>query len=98
MRILLTNDDGIRAPGSVSLHKALMKAIAKGAGPLAGAEVYAVAPATVQSATSHGVTFNEPLMTRATHIEHDEEGLGGFDGVAVAGRPADCVKKAHSAI
>lgn len=98
MRILLTNDDGIRAPGIVSLHRALMMAIARGDGPLAGAEVYVVAPATVQSATSHGVTFNEPLMTRETHFSHEDERLGDFEGIAVDGRPADCVKTALSAI
>lgn len=47
-----------------------------------------VAPMTVQSATSHGVTFHEPLMVR-------EEPVGaGHTGLAVGGRPADCVKLA----
>ncbi len=98
VRILLTNDDGIRAPGIVALHKALMQAIASSQGPLAGAEIFVVAPATVQSATSHGVTFNEPLMTRNVKFDHDQPGLGTFEGVAVDGRPADCVKTALSAI
>jgi len=85
MRAMLTNDDGIDAPGIVSLHKALTEQ------PLTGAsgdavELFPVAPLTVQSATSHGVTFNTPLMTRRV------EPRPGMRGVAVDGRPADCVK------
>ena len=88
MRILLTNDDGIRAPGIAALHAALTSPT-----PLAGpdgspAEVFVVAPETVQSATSHGVTFHEPLMTKPTQMPD------GTMGVAVDGRPADCVKLA----
>ena len=71
MRILLTNDDGIDAPGL----KALRDAIA----PLGHVKV--VAPAEVQSATSHAVTFHRPISVRQRP-----------DGFAVAGRPADCVK------
>ncbi|MEM8757148.1 MAG: 5'/3'-nucleotidase SurE [Planctomycetota bacterium] len=91
MRILLTNDDGIRAPGILALHEAIT------AGPdpdwpgIADEpiEVYTVAPLTVQSATSHGVTFSEPLMARpAKHL----------DGTSVDGRPADCVKLALSTL
>ncbi|MFK7883509.1 MAG: 5'/3'-nucleotidase SurE [Phycisphaerales bacterium] len=80
MRILLTNDDGIYAPGIAALHNALI-------GPDPLGEVFTVAPLTVQSATSHGVTFDQPLMTRKTS-------LNGQDSIAVDGRPADCVKLA----
>jgi 5'-nucleotidase len=80
MRILLTNDDGIHAPGIAAMHKALL------ADPALG-EVYTVAPLTVQSATSHGVTFHQPLMTRPTR-------LNGHEAMAVDGRPADCTKLA----
>lgn len=88
MRILLTNDDGIRAPGIAALHAALTAPT-----PIAGtdgrpAEIYVVAPETVQSATSHGVTFHEPLMTKPTAMPD------GAMGMAVDGRPADCVKLA----
>ncbi|MCA9303476.1 MAG: 5'/3'-nucleotidase SurE [Phycisphaerales bacterium] len=79
MKILLTNDDGIAAPGIVAMHKALT------ADPLG--EVFAVAPLTVQSATSHGITFHTPLMVTETTINGD----GCF---AVDGRPADCTKLA----
>lgn len=80
MRILLTNDDGIHAPGIAAMHRALL-------GPDALGEVYTVAPMTVQSATSHGVTFHQPLMTRSTT-------LNDAPAMAVDGRPADCTKLA----
>lgn len=101
MRILLTNDDGIRAPGIVALHDALMDTIPGHEGTLGGPIsvagtpielVYTVAPATVQSATSHGVTFHEPLMVEPARIR------GRMNGAAVDGRPADCVKLALSEI
>ncbi|MHC5002629.1 MAG: 5'/3'-nucleotidase SurE [Planctomycetota bacterium] len=82
LRILLTNDDGIEAPGIVALFHAL-----RGLG-----EVVPIAPLTVQSATSHGITFHEPLMCQEISADH------GMHGVAVDGRPADCVKLALRAI
>ena len=78
MQILLTNDDGIDAPGIEALHEAL-----DGLG-----EILSVAPLTVQSATSHGITFNEPLMTQEVQVNEN------MRGIAVDGRPADCVKLA----
>ncbi len=95
MRILLTNDDGIRAPGIVALHRFLTGGIADPAHgerlPALG-EVFTVAPLTVQSATSHGVTFHEPLMVREVAL-HD-----GVRGMAVDARPADCVKLALTSL
>lgn len=94
MRILLTNDDGIRAPGIVSLFHALADPSGELGGPIFGdeTEIMVVAPETVQSATSHGVTFHEPLMARRVRVsEH-------MEGIAVDGRPADCVKLALSAL
>lgn len=82
MRILLTNDDGIRAPGLLALYREVA-ALAD--------EVLVVAPLTVQSATSHGVTFHQPLMVESVAVE-------GAMGVAVDGRPADCVKLALTTI
>jgi len=78
MRILLTNDDGIMAPGIRALYKAI-----QGLG-----EIVVIAPKTVQSATSHGITYTEPLMV--TEVEM----MPGVRGIAVDGRPADCVKLA----
>lgn len=94
MRILLTNDDGIRAPGIVALHDSIADIHNRHAGPLLGrdAEILTIAPKTVQSATSHGVTFHSPLMTE------DVEFRPGAWGIAVDGRPADCVKVAIAAL
>jgi len=78
MRILLTNDDGIYAPGLLAMYRELVKL----------GEVYVVAPETVQSATGHGITITTPLLTSKVKIEN------GFEGIAVDGRPADCVKVA----
>jgi len=78
MFILLTNDDGISAPGLVALYRELLSL----------GEVAVVAPESVQSATGHGITLNQPLLTRKVTVENL------FTGVAVDGRPADCVKLA----
>jgi 5'-nucleotidase len=82
MTILLTNDDGITAPGLVAMYRELLT--------LGHVEV--VAPETVQSATSHGITLKTPLLTSRVTVEN------AFTGTAVDGRPADCVKLAVSQI
>jgi 5'-nucleotidase len=82
MRILLTNDDGIDAPGIEALYDAL-----NGLG-----EIVPIAPRTVQSASGHGITFHEPLMYEEV-VVNDR-----MNGIAVDGRPADCVKVALRAI
>ena len=82
MRILLTNDDGIQAPGILAMYHALAEL----------GDVTVVAPETVQSATGHGITLSTPLLTsRVTMAE-------GVHGTAVDGRPADCVKLAVQAL
>jgi 5'-nucleotidase len=78
MLILLTNDDGIRAPGLVAMYRELTRL----------GEVHVVAPETVQSATGHGITLSTPLLTSRVTVEET------FTGIAVEGRPADCVKLA----
>ncbi|MCX5659076.1 MAG: 5'/3'-nucleotidase SurE [Planctomycetota bacterium] len=83
MRILLTNDDGISAPGLQALRHAV-----EGMG-----EIHVVAPATVQSAMSHGVTFGTPMAVRRVSVPASPAGPA-FEGTSVAGRPADCVKLA----
>src|ERR1700684_2536545 len=80
MLMLLTNDDGIAAPGLVALYSELIEM----------GEVEVVAPATVQSATGHGITLSTPLLTNRMKIADK------FTGTAVEGRPADCVKLAIS--
>jgi len=91
MRILLTNDDGIRAPGISAMYEALVDHPRTLGGPI-GSAVYTVAPLTVQSATSHGVTFHTPLMVAKQFVELTGEGQ--MEGTSVDGRPADCVKLA----
>jgi 5'-nucleotidase len=54
MQILLTNDDGIYAPGLAAMERALA--------PLG--EVTVVAPATEQSGVGHSITFLTPLMAQ----------------------------------
>lgn len=78
MLILLTNDDGIAAEGLAAMRRELLRL----------GEVHVVAPASVQSATGHGITLAAPLMT------HEASLADGAVGVAVEGRPADCVKLA----
>src|SRR5580700_1102316 len=78
MRILLTNDDGIHAPGLRALRKELMQM----------GDVVVVAPAGEQSAVGHSVTLLTPLIIQ--EIFDGKE----FIGWAVEGRPADCVKLA----
>ena len=80
MRILLTNDDGIYAPGLRALRAELRKL----------GEVTVVAPATEQSAAGHSVTLLTPLLVN----EVFEDDAKTFVGWAVEGRPADCVKLA----
>jgi broad specificity polyphosphatase/5'/3'-nucleotidase SurE len=86
MRILLTNDDGIRAPGIIAMHDALIDRHGIFGGMLedrtAGTVtrsprnvVHTVAPATVQSATSHGVTFHMPLIVRDEQVNDRMEGV-----------------------
>ena len=65
MRILLTNDDGIRAPGIIALHKAL-----EGLG-----ELVVFAPETVQSAMSHGITYTKPLMIQKVEVTESMTGI-----------------------
>ena len=55
MRILLSNDDGIDAPGLLALEQAL---------EFLG-EVWTVAPATQQSAKSHALSMHKPLRVES---------------------------------
>ncbi len=76
MHILLTNDDGIYAPGLAALEQALRRL----------GEVTLVAPAVEQSGVGHSITFLTPLVVREVY-EGDR-----LRGWAVEGSPADCVK------
>ncbi len=78
MRILLTNDDGILAPGLAALYDAACEF----------GEVVVAAPETPQSAMGHAITISTPMTARRVHV-HDK-----FHGWSIDGRPADCVKLA----
>ena len=75
MRILITNDDGINAPGL----QVLTQIATEIAGP--GGEVWTVAPAFEQSGVAHCISYTHPMMIA-------ELGPRRF---AAEGSPADCV-------
>ncbi|PCH73577.1 MAG: 5'/3'-nucleotidase SurE [Rhodobacteraceae bacterium] len=75
MRILITNDDGINAPG--------LEVLAEIAAGLAGpdGEVWTVAPAFEQSGVAHCISYTRPMMIAKL----------GERRFAAEGSPADCV-------
>src|SRR5262245_45324945 len=79
LRILLTNDDGVYAPGLRAMRHELMKL----------GDVTVVAPAGEQSAVGHSITLLTPLLVQEV-LDEANQPLGW----AVEGRPADCVKLA----
>jgi 5'-nucleotidase len=79
MRILLTNDDGVYAPGMRAMRHELQKL----------GNVTVVAPAGEQSAVGHSITLLTPLITQEV-VDEKQQPMGW----AVEGRPADCVKLA----
>lgn len=80
--ILVTNDDGIIAPGI----KALIE-VAKEFG-----EVVVVAPDSPQSGKGHAITLNQPLRMRKVHM------FEGVESYECDGTPADCVKLAKNVL
>jgi 5'-nucleotidase len=88
MLILLTNDDGIYAPGLDAMRRALERL----------GEVCVVAPAIEQSGVGHSITFLTPLMAKEVFDGHaGRSGVRDGEsriGWAVEGSPADCVKLA----
>ena len=79
MNILLSNDDGIFAPGLAAVYKELVKL----------GDVTVVAPSDGKSGASHSITFAEPLVCNKVDVN------GIFTGYSVDGSPADCVKLAY---
>jgi 5'-nucleotidase len=75
MRILITNDDGINAPG--------LEILTAIAGEIAGpdGEVWTVAPAFEQSGVAHCISYTHPMMILKL----------GPRRYAAEGSPADCV-------
>jgi 5'-nucleotidase len=76
MRILLTNDDGVYAPGLAALAEALAEL----------GDVTVVAPASEQSGVALSITYLHPILVREEHRN------GRFFAHVVHGSPADCVK------
>jgi 5'-nucleotidase len=76
LHILISNDDGIDAPGIFALAREIKTF----------ADVTVVAPDKQQSAVGHAITMNYPL--RAVPFNKN----GSFFGYAVEGTPADAVK------
>ncbi len=81
MRVLLTNDDGITAPGLQAARRALRE--------IDGVEVDVIAPDSNRSATARSITTRSPLT-----VEEVEFG-DGDRGFATDGTPVDCVRFAE---
>lgn len=77
--ILVSNDDGISAPGIRYLIR-LMKKLG---------DVFVVAPNSPQSGMSHAITLESMLFSERVHIEGSE-----LTEYACSGTPVDCVKLA----
>jgi 5'-nucleotidase len=81
-RILLTNDDGVRAAGLLALAEALRPV----------GEVTIVAPLENQSAKSQSLSITDPIYADEVELP------GGFQAIALAATPASCVKVALGAL
>jgi 5'-nucleotidase len=81
-RILLTNDDGVRAPGLAALAEAL-----KSVG-----EVTIIAPAENQSGKGHSLSITDPVYVDSVTLP------GGLAVLAATATPASCVKLALLAL
>ena len=79
--ILVTNDDGITAPG-LRMLVSIMKTIG---------HVVVVAPDSPQSGMGHAITLDSTLYLKKLTIDLDSDGI---DEYSCSGTPADCVKLA----
>ena len=77
MRILITNDDGVNAPGLLALAEAFSSA---------GHNVSVCAPDRERSGASHSVTLTQPLHARPVELPGAERAW------AADGTPADCAR------
>jgi 5'-nucleotidase len=75
MNILVTNDDGVTAPGLMALAQAMQ--------PFG--DIYILAPDRNWSGGGHVKTLDRPLRVKETHLE---DGVTAF---ASDGAPSDCV-------
>jgi len=79
--ILVTNSDGVRAPGLAAIVRAL-----RGVGPIT-----VVAPDQDQTGTGHSVSFAEPIYSTTVTL------ADGTVATALSATPASCVKVAFDA-
>lgn len=75
--ILVTNDDGITAPGIRALIEVMCEF----------GDIIVVAPDSPQSATGHAITINKTL-----HLQEISKPDADFPEYACSGTPVDCVK------
>ena len=75
-RILVTNDDGVRAPGILAVAQALQ--------PLG--EVTIAAPSENQSGKGHSIVTSDPIFVDQVTL------TGGLRGFSIIATPATCVK------
>ncbi len=80
MKILVTNDDGIRSEG--------IRLLAETAREFG--ETIVIGPSVQNSAKSHGITLNEPMK-----FEEYDIGIEGVKAYSLDGRPADCVRASY---
>ena len=76
VRILVTNDDGVHAPGILALRQAVDHL----------GDVFVIAPDANRSAIARGITIHDPLVV------DDVQMADGFPAHAVGGTPVDCVR------
>ena len=76
-KILITNDDGIAAPGIKALTEVMHEL----------GEIYIIAPDSAQSGMGHAITINSTL-----ELKHIPGYLGTKNAYSCSGTPVDCVK------
>ena len=81
-RILIANDDGVRAPGILALALALR----------AVGEITIAAPSENQSGKGHSITIGEPIYVDRVTLQP------GLDAYSITASPASCVKVAIGAL
>ncbi|MBC5835525.1 5'/3'-nucleotidase SurE [Flavobacterium sp. F372] len=76
-KILITNDDGIAAPGIKALTEVMHEL----------GEIFIIAPDSAQSGMGHAITINSTL-----ELKHIPGFLGTENAYSCTGTPVDCVK------
>ncbi len=75
-RILITNDDGVRAPGILAVAQALQSI----------GEITIAAPAENQSGKAHSIITSDPIFVDQVTL------AGGIRAFSIVATPASCVK------